>query len=245
LSKQAEQLHKFGFDGIGSMSERGAIEKLDAYAKAKVKVFSVYGGGTVTETGYAFDRKNYQAIIEKLKNTDTVLEFYIKGPRGDNKAAQTQAVKMAQELADIAKPAGLKVVLYPHSGKYMPSTITQAVEIAKLAQRDNLGVMFNLCHFLKEQPKEDLRNELENAGPLLKAVSVSGASHGGSSWEELIQPLGKGDYDLEPLFEILKKIGYRGNIGIQCYALKGDPKSYLSVSGGALKKLIPRERNKE
>ncbi len=244
MNKQVEQLHKFGFDGIGSMSEGGAIEKLDAYAKAKVKVFSVYGGGTVTETGYVFDRVNYQAIIEKLKNTDTVLEFYIKGPRGDNKAAHTQAVMMMQELADMAKPAGLKVVLYPHSGQFVVATITEAVEIAKLTKRDNVGVMFNLCHFLKEQPKANLRNELENAVPYLWAVSVSGASQGGSSWGELIRPLGEGDYDLAPLFEILKKIRFKGNVGLQCYALKGEPESYLSVSGLALKKLIPRERKK-
>ena len=55
-----------------------------------------------------------------------------------------------------------------------------AVRIARKAKRDNVGVMFNLCHFLRVEPKTDLAATLKNAAPFLWRVSTSGAEIGGA-----------------------------------------------------------------
>jgi sugar phosphate isomerase/epimerase len=145
---------------------------------------------------------------------------------------------MVQEVADMANEAGLKVVIYPHSGNFAAPTLSHATTIARQADRKNLGVMFNLCHFLKEQPEASLTEELENAKDLLWQVSTSGAEQSGKNWTQLIQPLGKGSYKQEQLFQALKEIGFKGSIGVQCYQIKSDPKEYLKVSADSYKELL-------
>ena len=237
MQEQAEILKSAGCHGIGSVSEKGALEKIKAYEAAGVKVFSVYAGGKVTENDYQFQREELSKTMKLLSGSGAVIEFNIQGDR-KNKLAKEHAVKMMQEVADMANEAGLKVVIYPHSGNFAAPTLSHATKIARQADRKNLGVMFNLCHFLKEQPKASLTEELENAKDLLWQVSTSGADQGGENWTQLIQPLGKGSYKQDQLFQVMKELGFKGSIGLQCYQIKSDPKEYLKVSSDSYKELL-------
>lgn len=237
VQEQAEILVNAGCQGIGSINEKGALAKLKAYKAAGMKVYSLYAGGAVTEKGYQFQRQELSESMKFLRGSGAMIEFTIKGDRG-NKSAQEQAVKMMQEVADLAKEEGLKVVIYPHVGPFVAATLSEATAIAKKANRNNLGLMFNLCHFLKEQPQASLKAELENAGALLWGVSTSGAEENGKSWTHLIQPLRKDSYKQEELFKALKHIGYKGTIGLQCYQIKPEPKKYLKVSADSYKAIL-------
>ena len=104
------------------------------------------------------------------------------------------------------------------------------MRIAKKSQRDNVGAMFNLCHFLQVEPKSDLTEAIKKSAPYLWQVSISGAQKNSKSWQQLIQTLDKGDFDQSHLMEILANNEFNGPIGLQCYAIKGDAKENLQRS---------------
>ena len=56
-------------------------------------------------------------------------------------------------------------------------------------------------------------------------------------WDRLIQPVGRGTYDLVPLLGQLKKQGYSGPIGFQGYGIKGDRKEILRETMGGWRKV--------
>jgi hypothetical protein len=75
---------------------------------------------------------------------------------------------------------------------------------------------------------------IEEAAPHLFCVSINGADSGGGN---AIQTLDKGSYDVRIVLQKLHAVGYKGPIGLQCYNIKGDPKTLLTGSMSAWKKL--------
>lgn len=234
--KRAEALGELGFDGIGSASfpkDGNVSAMLEAYEARDLRVFSFYTGGSVSGEGGQPAAGLYEAI-PKLKGSSVVLEIYLKGDRG--KDLDEQAVAWLRELAEKASQSGLVIALYPHTSMYI-ETIGDAVRLAKKVDRENVGVMFNLCHFLRIEPDADLRKALTEARPYLQQVSLSGADQGGRDWKALIQPLGQGSYDVRPLIEFLDEIDFRGPVGVQCFNISGDSRVFLKQSIEAWKTL--------
>ena len=234
--KSAEErvkvLQELGYDGIGSARVRDALplpQRLKLYDEAGLKLFSFYVGGRLGPKGHSYGKEIIQAIKE-LNGRDTILELFVQGNKKSN--TDEQAVAFVREIADQAKESGLRIVLYPHAGFYV-DTLGDAVRVARKCERDNVGVMFNLCHYLKVEPKIDLKAALSEAKPLLWQVSTSGAQKGGNSWGQLIQTLDRGDYDQKALFQMLRELGFKGNVGFQCYAIRGDSRENLKRSIGA------------
>lgn len=227
--KRAEVLAGLGFDGIGSASlpaKENLPAMFSAYEARGLRVFSFYTGGTVTGKGGEPARGLYEAI-PALKDRDVVLEIFLRGDR--KKDLDEQAVTWLRDLAGKSDASGLEIALYPHTGMYI-ETLGDAVRIAKKVDRDNVGVMFNLCHHLRIEPNSDLRTMLLEAKPLLRQVSLSGADRGGNDWKTLIRPLGQGSYPVKPVLEILEGIGFEGPVGLQCFNLQGDPNVFLGQS---------------
>ena len=230
-------LKELGYDGIGSaklsQSDLALPQRLRLYDEAGLELFSFYVGGRLGSNGHSYSKEISQSIKD-LKGRKTILELYVQG----NKKANTdeQAVAFVREIADQARESGLRIVLYPHAGFYI-DTLGSAVRVARKCKRDNVGVMFNLCHYLKVEPKTDLKAALTEAKPLLWQVSTSGAEKGGNSWGQLIQTLDRGSYDQADLCQMLRELGFNGNVGFQCYAIGGDSRENLKRSTGAWNKL--------
>ena len=96
--------------------------------------------------------------------------------------------------------------------------------------RSNVGLSFNLCHFLKSEDANNLQQSLEEALPWLECVSINGADAGDTNtmgWNQLIQPLGAGSFDVASVVTLLTELGYTGPIGLQCYNVPGDPEENL------------------
>lgn len=136
------------------------------------------------------------------------------------------------EIANKAKEACLGVVLYPHANFHI-ERLDHALRIAKATGCDNVGVAFNLCHFLKVQPKDALGTALEAAKPLLWSVSICGVDTDGTDWSTLIRPLDEGTFDQAALLRCLRGIGFKGPLGLQCFNIKIDPKQNLARSMNA------------
>jgi hypothetical protein len=77
----------------------------------------------------------------------------------------------------------------------------------------------------------------------LFAVSTCGADKDGKSWGQLIQTLDQGNFPQIRLLKALRKMDFKGPVGLQCYAIKGDPRVNLAASMKAWRKLL-EELNK-
>jgi sugar phosphate isomerase/epimerase len=227
----ARELKAMGYEGVGSVNGNLLEPFLKEFDAVGLKVFSIYVGGRVEAESYGYDPSVTKAI-RMLKGREALVELYVLGGNGSTDA---QAVAFVKEIAAEAEKAGLRVVLYPHAGFHI-QTVGDALRIAKASECKNVGVAFNLCHFLKVEPKSDLRKTLEEARPLLWSVSICGAEQGGTDWKELIQPLDAGSYDQVALLKHLREIGYLGDVGLQCFGLREPSKEHLRRSLGAWKK---------
>jgi len=229
VEERVRVLKELGYDGIGSANPSAGEQlkkRLKLYDEAQLKLFSFYVGGRLGAQGHTYNPVITEMIAD-LKGRDVVIELYVQGSKKNN--TDEQAVAFVREIADQAEKSGLKVVLYPHAGFYI-DRIGDAVRVAKKCDRENVGVMFNLCHFLHVEPKSDLKVALENAKPLLWRASISGAEEGGRSWGELIQTLDRGSFDQAGVLELLRGVGFDGVIGLQCYAIRGDSRKNLQRS---------------
>jgi sugar phosphate isomerase/epimerase len=235
--ERVKVLKELGYDGIGSaklsQSDLPLPQRLKLYDEAGLKLFSFYVGGKLGTKGHSYGKEISQAIKD-LKGRETILELYVQGSKKAN--TDEQAVAFVREIADQAKESGLRIVLYPHAGFYI-DTLGAAVRVARKCERENVGVMFNLCHYLKVEPKTDLKAALTAAKPLLWQISTCGAEKGGHSWGQLIQTLNRGSYDQAAFFQMLRELGFKGNVGFQCYAIGGDSRENLKRSIGAWNKL--------
>ena len=75
--------------------------------------------------------------------------------------------------------------------------------MADKVDRPNVGVMFNLCHWLRVSKDRDYKPLLAEAMPRLWAVSINGADEFDEQpgWAHYIQPLGRGSFDYADLPE--------------------------------------------
>jgi len=135
----------------------------------------------------------------------------------------------------MAASLNIKVALYPHFG-FGIATMPQAMDLIGKVNHPNLGVMFNLCHFLKSENAEDLEKALKQAGPRLFGVSTAGADIDGKGWGALIQTLDQGSFPQKRLLKALDAADFHGPITLQCYALPGGKRTNLEKSMSAWKR---------
>ena len=144
-----------------------------------------------------------------------------------------------REIADLAAKSGLPVAIYPHVGCYA-QRVDDALRLVKKADRKNLGVCFNLCHFLILEDEKNLEQRLTEAAPHLLSVNINGADGGETTkmgWKRLIQTLDRGSFDVGVVLRTLKRLHYTGPIGLQCFAIPGEPRDNLTRSMAAWRKL--------
>ena len=234
LQGKAELLAELGYDGIAWRPGKTA-EMLVELDKLGLKMFSTY----VTLTATATDCPIPATIISEihaLKGRDTVVWLNVGGKSDD-----VIVVDAIRKIADIASQNGLKVALYPHVNCYTDTSST-VLRLVKLAEKPNLGVGFNLCHFLKQSDPATLEQTLRAAAPHLLAVSINGADTGDTrkmQFDRLIQPLGEGSFDNRNLLRLLDQIGYHGTIGLQCYNIKAPSPDHLTKSMSSWRALNP------
>lgn len=219
-------LKELGYAGMGASGLNvGPLVK--RYQDAGLRVFSTYIGCHLDKSP-AYEPRLKHAVRE-LEGTGVILWLTVLG--GKHGREDDKAVAVVREIADLADAAGLRVALYPHTGFYVATT-ADALRLVKKAERKNLGATINLCHELMTDQGPKLDATIREAAPHLLLVSINGADvkEKGFGWDRLIQPLGKGNFDVYGFLKQLKAAGYHGPIGLQCYAVKGDPEANLRQS---------------
>ena len=225
--KQASLLQKLGYDGICTRPGHATDELFAAMDHHGIRISASY---------VVLPALDYQAPlspgltehIRKLKGRKTIVWLAITQPEAEDEAAVT----VIRKACDLAAENGLDVALYPHVGMKTGNTST-CERLRKLADRPNLGLSFNLCHFLCENDAAGLEATLKSVAPHLKLVQISGADAippGKPDWRRLIQPLGQGTFDMRRVFRTLDEIGYKGPVNLQCYQIKQPASQHLAAS---------------
>jgi sugar phosphate isomerase/epimerase len=219
-------LAELGYAGMGA-SGLNVSRLIKRYEAAGLRVFSTYIGCQIDKSP-AYDPKLKEALQE-INGSGVVLWLTVSGGKpgqDDDKAAE-----IVREIADLARDARLRVALYPHTGLYVATT-ADAIRLVKKIDRKNVGVSINLCHELMTGQGSRLDATIKEAMPWLMMVSINGADpkQPGYGWDRLIQPLGRGSFDVFGFLKKLHAAGYRGPIGLQCFAVKGDAMENLRQS---------------
>jgi sugar phosphate isomerase/epimerase len=246
---QAELVKEIGFAGIGPIysTPQGLQELLAALDKRQLKLFAEYLPLNFESPDPISPQ--IKDSINQLKGRDSMLWLCVpkppvKGLKPSDPAGDALAVPVLQQIADLAAQSGVRVALYPHASNWV-ERIDDAVRLAQKVNRKNLGVTFNLCHWLLVDGK-DLDAHLDAARPWLFVVTINGADSGVQGWahlKQLIQPLDTGTFDVGLLLKKLKQIGYDGPIGLQHYGIGGDAEKNLRRSMDGWRRLQAKLQN--
>ena len=242
LEQQAELLKELGYNGIEFNGDFEQIpEMLGTLDAQGLKMFSIYTGACL-DPGKPPYKPGLNAAIEQLDGRGTLISLFVLGGKPSSDEVDDRAVTVIREIAGMAEKSGLRIALYPHVGMYV-ARVEDGIRLAKKVDRKNVGVGFNLCHFLKLDDEKNLEQRLNEAMPYLFTVSINGADSGDTrqmEWNRLIQTLDRGSFDVSRMLKTLKRLGFTGPVGLQCYAIPGDPRENLNRSMKAWQSLCNR-----
>lgn len=237
-------LRELGYDGFGGRVPDETM--FPAVTARGLKFFNGYHVASFDPAQPAPDAA-LRAWLGAMRGRDTVLWLAInKVTRADGKPHAVSEVEADEfvlgrirAIAEVAAANGVRIALYPHAGFWLAS-VDDALRIGGKINRPDVGVTFNLCHWLKvEGTERDPVPVLRAALPRLMFVTISGADTGDTralGWERLIQPLDAGSYDLGGFLKKLRTLGYVGPVGFQGYNIKGEPRDILARSMAAWRK---------
>jgi sugar phosphate isomerase/epimerase len=247
LEKQAQLLKTMGFDGMEMKGVDSLAETLVALDKYGLKVFTMYLNIDLDNERQPYD-KELKDVFSQLKGRGTMPWFYItsKKYKPSSEENDSIAVRILREIADMANDYGIKVMIYPHINLWV-NNVEDAVRVAEKVNRRNVGLTFNLCHFLADEGTNANTAFLplvKRAIPYVFAITLNGADNpteeimkSGNLWQYFIQPLGEGNYNTSQYLNAFVERGFRGPVGLQCYNLKTEKSVYLKNSMSAWKNL--------
>lgn len=240
LAQQATMLRDLRYAGCGHLWLDDVETRTKTLSNVGLRLFQVYVNVDLAKP-QPLDEKRITKILPLLKPHRTQLVLLMTGGEPSDSKLDEQAVGVVKHLADMARPHEVTIVLYPHVNFWL-ATCGDAVRVVKkVNRRAEVGVMFNLCHWMKGDPNRNLRAVIKEAMPWLMAVSLSGSDmpeqvrRGKGNW---IQPLDQGTYDLRDLLGILRDNGFSGPIGLQCWGIAGDARTHLKRSIAAWKRVM-------
>ena len=241
IDAQLDLVKEIGFAGLSWRTDPPERVKqvLDGAKQRGLKVFVIYANLELKDGKLVYDPR-LREIIPLCQGTGTMLwpnvsskQFKNSDPAGDD-----FAVAGLRELADICAANGVRIAVYPHVNIWV-HRVEDALRVVKKVDRKNVGLTFNLCHALMDGAEDRIPTLLEEVAPHLFVVTINGADSHPSKrgWPQLIQPLGKGSYDVGIVLKKLQAVGFKGPIALQCYNLKGEPEANLAHSMNAWRDL--------
>ena len=230
MEQQAQMLKELGYDGVGHIWLDNIPERLKTLDAAGLKLFQITMTVDITPGKQAYDPR-FKEFMPLLKERHVQFLLLMSGMKPSDPAGDARAVEIIREMASIAAESGAEILLYPHISDWLEK-IEDAVRVADKVDRPNVGVMFNLCHWLRVSKERDYKPLLAKAMPRLWAVSINGADEFDDKpgWDHYIQSLGRGSFDMLTFLKTLRGLGYKGPIGLQCYGIQGDEHDTLDES---------------
>lgn len=240
FDSKAKLLKDLGFDGIELEGLDNADDKLRILDGYKLRIYMVYIQIDIDKE-QPYDVRLHD-FIKKVKDKGVTLWLHIHSEKygPSDPSGDAICVPVLQKLADFANIYNVRIALYPHSTFWLEK-VGDGVRLTQKIDRKNVGAVFNLCHYLKTDDRNSLEKSLTESIPYLSAVSINGADDGETKnmdWSRLIQPLGRGSFNVMTILRILRDNNYAGPVGLQCYNIKGDPSEFLKISGESWQQFI-------
>ena len=229
LEDVLDALGRERYDGIEI--DTGRLD--DALTRMSVEELKerIQGNGLEVAAVMAFGLMVFEDRTETLKRIgkyaesgqklgSSVLLTYCGGgiPEGMTKEeALAKAGEAAAQYGEAAAPFGAQIALEPIGRSTLMGGPREALEIARLSGRNNVGIMMDTFHYYRsEVPMSDIE-----AIPVEKLLIV----HVNDSEDRPIEELndghrlypGKGCLPLKEYMAALKKIGYAGHLSIEIF----------------------------
>jgi sugar phosphate isomerase/epimerase len=238
FEQQAQMLKELGYPGVGHIWLDKVEERIQTLDAAGLKLFQITMIVEVAPGETPYDANRFQAVCAAIQGRGVQFCLLLNGSKPSDPTVDPRAVDILRAMSDQARDSGAQLLLYPHQNSWV-ERLEDAIRVADKVDRLNVGVMFNLCHWLRVDPSRDYRPLLKRAMPRLWAVSINGADEFDEKpgWDRYIQPLDQGSFDVGQLLRTLKELGYQGPIGLQCYGIGGDAREHLVNSLTAWRKL--------
>jgi sugar phosphate isomerase/epimerase len=228
FDQQVLLIKNAGFDGV-------EINSIDSFEGMQAAIEKHQFKGSYFYVRIHLDDANLDPRIKKyiaqLKGTQTIISpFILKSTKSiSTQMADSLTIARVSQIADWANKAKLQVAIYPHYSFYVERT-QHAFDLAKRINKKNVGLSFNLCHWLattNESERKNLKNHLISIKSKVKMLTICGANDVVTSkkniWDDYILPLGTGGFDTKGLVKMMVgELKYKGAIGVQCYNIKGD-----------------------
>lgn len=229
--EQAEMLKELGYPGVGHIWLDRVEERLASLDAVGLRLFQITMILDLAPGKVPYDAKRFREVLAAIKGRRVQFCVTCKGLKSSDPAGDPRAVELLREMSDLASDSGAQLLLYPHQKDWV-ERIEDAIRVAEKVDRPNVGVMFNLCHWLRVDSSRDYAPLLRRALPWLWAVSINGADQRDDqpNWKRYIQPLDQGDFDVAALWRTLRDMGYRGPVGLQCFGIGGDAREHLARS---------------
>ena len=229
--QQAEVLKRLGYAGISYdfVAEPELRKRIQAFQDAQLPIFGMYFPTRVDKEPFFDPARRKEVAL--LKGSPTILWLLMGG--GRYREEDDKAVRLVQQVADLAAEFSLRVAIYPHQPDYV-KTVEDALRILKRVDRKNVGVSMTQFHEWVAGKGEQIPATIRAAAPHLYMVTINGADRPGRG-RQGIRPLGQGDFDVLTILQTLRDVGYRGPIGLMSYGLKGDPEKNLQQAMTAWK----------
>lgn len=241
FTEQAQMLKELGYSGVGHIWLDKVAERLESLDAAGLKLYQITMMVDITPGKAPYDPQ-LKEVLRLVKGRGVQFLLLMNGFKPSDPAGDQRAVEIIREMVKLGEGSGAEFLLYPHTDFWM-ERIEDCVRVANKVNQPEVGVMFNLCHWLRVSKDRDYASALRLAGPKLMSVSLNGADEWDSNpgWAKYIQPLGRGSFDMPKFLRTLRDIGFKGPIGLQCYGIEGDTREHLKQSMVEWKKLQTQE----
>lgn len=246
-ARNAALLAELGYAGLGGRPSSARVHA-EALRSRGLKFYNAYLVARFDARDSALPADLTRAV-DDLAGLDAVLWLAIqKVELGE--ASASRPVEQAREdfvdaalrrLLDYAGPRKVRVSLYPHAN-FWGDRFETCLRTAERINDPRLTVTFNLCHWLKvEGGQSDPLPVIRRALPRLEFVTINGADAGDTAkmgWDRLIQPLGRGSYDVKAFVSGVRTAGYRGPFGFQGYGIRTESEQLLKETMAGWRQMV-------
>ena len=224
LEQQAAVLKELGYDGVGHIWLDNIPERLKTLDAAGLKLFQITMTVDITPGKQAYDPK-FKEVMPLLKGRGVQFLLLMNGMKPSDPAGDARAVEIIREMAALA--ARVRARKYcciriasnvdgedrgrrPRGGQGGPPERGRDVQPLPLAAGEQETATTSRCW-----PRR-CRGCGRSRSMARTNLTTSPAGH------HYIQPLGRGSFDMLAFLKTLRRLGYTGPIGLQCYGIQGD-----------------------
>jgi len=147
FEQQAAMLKELGYDGVGHLWLDDIDKRLQSLDSAGLKLFQISMQINVASNKPPYDAQKFKRALELVKDRHVQFNLLMDGMKPSDESADPRVVAMLREMSDMALESGSQLLLYPHTAEWM-ETVQDAIRVAEKVDRPNVGVIFNLCHWL-------------------------------------------------------------------------------------------------